>query len=153
MRAPPHTLASESLTLLPPSHPPSQIQDTEGTPPDQQCLFFAGKQLEDGRPLSYYPLDFRATLSRTANHLELRLCGDMQRDDADGNEDKADTEEETTTSSKVLIIYTGGTIGMKPSPKGFVPDAGFMGDFLARCVLGLVHKLLLYKLDTHTESN
>jgi len=61
------TLTGKKITVVASSddsidHVKAMIQNTEGIPPDQQKLIYAGRELRDGKTLAFYGITNGATL-------------------------------------------------------------------------------------------
>ncbi len=79
-----------------------QIHESEGIPPDQQRLIFAGKSLEDSRRLCDY------SVSNGSNfHLILRLCGGMFHPSSARQDFSLLSEEEIPRINLNLVLPNG----------------------------------------------
>lgn len=123
----------------------TKVHRLEGIPFDQQLLFFAGQQLEDERPLSYYGL---FTSSETAKHLVLRLRDGMKIFVKTLSDKTIEVQVDPSETIEIVKVKIHEQEGISPCDQRLLTDGRDLNDMRTLSEYGIKHKSTL-QLDLH----
>jgi len=124
-----------------------KIERKEGIPADQQLLFFAGQQLEDEKPLTYYQI-FNSTASETSRHLVLRLKDGMKIYVKTLSDKTIEVQVDPNETIEIVKVKIHEQEGISPCDQRLLQDGRDLGDLRTLADYGIKHKSTL-QLDLH----
>ena len=125
----------------------TKIDRKEGIPVDQQLLFFAGQQLEDEKPLTYYQI-FNSTASETSRHLVLRLRDGMKIYVKTLSDKTIEVQVDPSETIEIVKVKIHEQEGISPCDQRLLQDGRDLGDLRTLSDYGIKHKSTL-QLDLH----
>lgn len=124
-----------------------KVHRLEGIPLDQQILFFAGQQLEDERPLSYYGL-FSSSSSETAKHLVLRLRDGMKIFVKTLSDKTIEVQVDPSETIEIVKVKIHEQEGISPCDQRLLTGSRDLNDMRTLSEYGIKHNSTL-QLDLH----
>jgi ubiquitin len=124
-----------------------KIDRKEGIPVEQQLLFFAGQQLEDDKPLTFYQI-FNSSASETSRHLVLRLRDGMKIFVKTLSDKTIEVQVDPSETIEIVKVKIHEQEGISPCDQRLLQDGRDLGDLRTLSDYGIKHKSTL-QLDLH----
>ena len=124
-----------------------KVAGMSGIPLEQQQLFFAGQQLEDERPLSYYGL-WSASSSDSSRHLVLRLRDGMKIYVKTLSDKTIEVQVDPSETVEIVKVKIHEQEGISPCDQRLLTDGRDLNDMRTLSEYGIKHRSTL-QLDLH----
>ena len=124
-----------------------KIDRKEGIPVEQQLLFFAGQQLEDDKPLTFYQI-FNSSATETSRHLVLRLRDGMKIFVKTLSDKTIEVQVDPSETIEIVKVKIHEQEGISPCDQRLLQDGRDLADLRTLSDYGIKHKSTL-QLDLH----